>query len=329
MPAVEYDMPWFLDHPGPSAERLRHQLRRSEGGVLADALAHPSCQVLLDLVLGNDKPLFVAWGDELRVLYNDACSTLFQGSVAMGQKMRDVWADRWRELGPGVEQVMRSGHARMRTFELSCGLRGHPLARRFLFDCSPVNDPLSNHGPLGLFCACRGEKASMLTPPRRSNRPRGSDPGQAVHPWSPRSTMTGAPEPSFPSVLHGDALRVLIADDHMDAAETLAMLVSLEGHAVEVARNGHEALELAGRLRPDVAILDIGMPGLDGHTVAHRIRQTKAGASMLIVALTGRGDTEDKERARQAGFDEHFTKPVDPAELLGCISTWRLGRASP
>ena len=115
---------------------------------------------------------------------------------------------------------------------------------------------------------------------------------------------------------------MLIADDHVDAAETLAMLVGLEGYAVEVARNGQDALTLARRLRPDVVILDIGMPGLDGHAVAHRIRQTQDGASMLIVALSGRGDAEDKERARVAGFDEHFTKPVDPALLMGCIGTW-------
>ena len=127
--------------------------------------------------------------------------------------------------------------------------------------------------------------------------------------------------------MHPVALRMLIADDHLDAAETLAMLLSLEGHTVEVARHGQEALELAARLSPDVAILDIGMPGLDGHTVAHRIRQTQAGASMLIVALTGRGELEDKELARRAGFDQHFTKPVDPAQLLGRIAAWQSARS--
>ncbi|WP_162258057.1 MULTISPECIES: response regulator [unclassified Hydrogenophaga] len=123
-------------------------------------------------------------------------------------------------------------------------------------------------------------------------------------------------------------LRVLIADDHVDAVETLAMLVSLEGHAVEVARNGEEALELVARFHPDVSILDIGMPGLDGHAVAHRIRQTPQGAHMLIVALTGRSEAEDKLRARASGFDEHFTKPVDPARLLQRIAAWHHGRAS-
>ena len=141
--------------------------------------------------------------------------------------------------------------------------------------------------------------------------------------------MHQEPEPPFSAPLKRPALRVLIADDHVDAADTLAMLVNLEGHEVEVARNGEDALQIAERLRPDVAILDIGMPGLDGNEVAHRLRQTQQGASMLIVALTGHGEVEDKQRARVAGFDEHFTKPVEPAALLGRIAAWQRGRHRP
>jgi len=305
---VEYDTPWFLDHPGPSSKRLRHLLTGCGGGVLADALAHPSCQVLLDLLLGSDKPLFVAWGADLRVLHNDACYSMFHGKVSMGQRMCDVWGERWREIGRDVALLMQGGHLRTTPLELGCRLNGHASwGGEFFFDCTPVNGPLSKAKPLGLFCAFRGYKPSMLqrTPP---------------------SAMTTASPPADPLQAQPAALRVLIADDHVDAAETLAMLVGLEGHAVEVACNGQDALMLARRLRPDVAILDIGMPGLDGHAVAHRIRQTQAGASMLIVALTGRGDVEDKERARVAGFDEHFTKPVDPALLLGCIRAWQRRR---
>lgn len=125
------------------------------------------------------------------------------------------------------------------------------------------------------------------------------------------------------------ALRVLISDDHVDGADTLALLVNLEGHEVEVAHNGEEALHIADRLRPDVAILDIGMPDLDGHEVARRLRQSSQGRSMLIIALTGRDEAEDKQRARVAGFDEHFTKPVDPVALLRRIAAWQHGRHGP
>ncbi|WP_291080772.1 response regulator [Hydrogenophaga sp.] len=139
------------------------------------------------------------------------------------------------------------------------------------------------------------------------------------------------PAPHSPSPwlsTDGGPLRVLIADDHADAVETLAMLISLEGHAVEVARNGLEALDQVARFHPHVSILDIGMPGLDGHAVARRIRQSADGLHMLILALTGRSEAEDKLRAHAAGFDEHFTKPVDPARLLQHIASWQHARTS-
>lgn len=307
LPVVDCDTPWFLDHPGPSAENLRVRFTRRGCEVLTNAMAHPSCQVLLDLVLGNDKPLFVAWGLDLRLLYNDACSSLFQGEVLMGQRMRDVWGDRWHEIGHDLARLMQGGHPRSAAIELGCGSKGHPLSGNFIFDCSPVNGPLFRERPLGMFCACRRPEPLML------------------HGMQTSSALA-APTPADSPLVQPGALQVLIADDHLDAAETLAMLLGLEGHVVEVARNGQDALDLAARLNTDVAILDIELPGLDGYTVAQRIRQTKTGESMLLLALTGRGDVEDKERARMAGFDEHFTKPVDPPLLLGCIAAWKLRR---
>lgn len=119
------------------------------------------------------------------------------------------------------------------------------------------------------------------------------------------------------------ALRVLISDQEVDAAEILAMVMSLEGHAVAVARNADQALQLTDRIRPDVTILDIGMPGLDGKKVAQRIRQTNWGASNLIVALTGFSEAVDGLCARGSGFDDQFTKPVAPSQLLWRIAAWR------
>ncbi|PKO66357.1 MAG: hypothetical protein CVU22_16060 [Betaproteobacteria bacterium HGW-Betaproteobacteria-16] len=120
-----------------------------------------------------------------------------------------------------------------------------------------------------------------------------------------------------------DALRVLITDQEVEAAEILAMVMSHEGHTVAVARDAGEALQLTDLLRPDVSILDIGMPGLDGRRVAQRIRQTPWGASNLIVALTGFGEEVDGLCTRGSDFDEHFTKPVAPSRLLCRIAAWR------
>jgi CheY-like chemotaxis protein len=113
--------------------------------------------------------------------------------------------------------------------------------------------------------------------------------------------------------------RILVADDNRDAGETLAMLLRLDGHEVHVATNGIEAVEIFTQTRPEVAILDIGMPGLSGHEVAQRIREL-GGAPVILIAVTGWGQKSDKDKAAASGFDHHFTKPVEPtllSQLLG------------
>lgn len=114
--------------------------------------------------------------------------------------------------------------------------------------------------------------------------------------------------------------RVLVADDNADAGESLAMLLRLDGHEVELARNGRDALALFESMRPEFAILDIGMPGLNGYEVARRIRAQTASTGVTLIALTGWGQDADKARAAQAGFDHHFTKPVEPTELARLIA---------
>lgn len=114
--------------------------------------------------------------------------------------------------------------------------------------------------------------------------------------------------------------RVLVADDNLDAGETLALLLRFDGHEVHVAHDGLMALELFDRLQPDVAILDIGMPGLSGHEVAQRIRAQGNGRDVTLIALTGWGQKADKVRATESGFDYHFTKPVEPDALSELIS---------
>jgi CheY-like chemotaxis protein len=106
--------------------------------------------------------------------------------------------------------------------------------------------------------------------------------------------------------------RILIADDNRDAADTMGMLLELGGHEAIIAHSGNQALQLGREHRPDVVILDIGMPDLNGYDVARTARNEDWGKSAYLIALTGWGQAEDKERARMAGFDRHLTKPVDP-----------------
>jgi CheY-like chemotaxis protein len=108
--------------------------------------------------------------------------------------------------------------------------------------------------------------------------------------------------------------RVLVVDDNADAAETLSQLLEILGHMPATANDGTSALQAFDAFTPDVVLLDIGLPDLDGYEVARRIR---AGSErpVRLVALTGWGQAEDKRRAAEAGFDAHWTKPVDPARL--------------
>jgi PAS domain S-box-containing protein len=105
--------------------------------------------------------------------------------------------------------------------------------------------------------------------------------------------------------------RVMVADDNTDAADALAMLLELSGHEVRVAHRGRAALELAQTFRPDVAIIDIGMPDLSGYEVAKELRRESWGTGICLIALTGWGQDDDRQRAKNAGFDRHMTKPVE------------------
>jgi len=118
---------------------------------------------------------------------------------------------------------------------------------------------------------------------------------------------------------HG--LRVLVVEDNVDAAEGLMMLLEVFGHRARVACDGPSALEAARAEVPDLMLVDIGLPGIDGYEVARRARQVPELRDVPLVALTGYGQDEDRRRALEAGFDHHLTKPVDPARLRKLVAT--------
>jgi signal transduction histidine kinase/ActR/RegA family two-component response regulator len=114
--------------------------------------------------------------------------------------------------------------------------------------------------------------------------------------------------------------RVLVADDNCDAATTLAMILEMLGNEVRVAHDGEQAVSVAAEFHPDAILLDIGMPRLDGYGACQRIRLLPGMSAAFIVALTGWGHDDDKDRARAAGFDRHLVKPVDPEALQQLIA---------
>lgn len=115
------------------------------------------------------------------------------------------------------------------------------------------------------------------------------------------------------------ARRVLVVDDNLDAAESLAMLLEMDGHVTALAHDGQRALEMAQSFSPAVILLDIGLPLLDGYQVAQRIRAQEWGRDIKLIAVTGWGQEEDRAMAAAAGFDHHLTKPIDQARLASLL----------
>jgi CheY-like chemotaxis protein len=113
--------------------------------------------------------------------------------------------------------------------------------------------------------------------------------------------------------------RILVVDDHRDAADSLTTLLQLMGHDVNTAYDGLEAVQAAETVRPEVVLLDVGLPKMNGYEAARHIRQQPWGRPMTLVAVTGWGQDEDKRRAAEAGFDHHLTKPVDLAKIIALL----------
>lgn len=133
-------------------------------------------------------------------------------------------------------------------------------------------------------------------------------------PSTPSQPERTVPIESEPLTHH--RLRVLVVDDNQDAASTLRLVIQSLGHQCDMAFSGHETLDIGERIQPDIILMDLGMPGMNGLETAHLVRQTEWGQSITLVALTGWGQEEDKMRSRRAGFDYHLTKPAEPSTIV-------------
>lgn len=117
------------------------------------------------------------------------------------------------------------------------------------------------------------------------------------------------------------ALRILVVDDVKDSADSLAMLLRLQSYEVQLAYGGEEALETAQRSKPELVLLDIGMPGMNGYETCRRLRDQPGGQDRFVVALTGWGQEDDRRRSEEAGFDFHLVKPVNPTDLMKLLAS--------
>ena len=134
----------------------------------------------------------------------------------------------------------------------------------------------------------------------------------AISPTSPKHIVSGSDEA---------ALRVLVVDDNMDSAKSLGMLLEATGHDVQLAYDGPTALQATLDYRPNVVLLDIGLPGLDGYKVAKRIREQPTLKNVVLVAMTGYGHVADLRRSDEAGFNHHLVKPADFMKIKEILAT--------
>ena len=128
------------------------------------------------------------------------------------------------------------------------------------------------------------------------------------------------PAPAVTEPVTAIARRILVVDDNRDSTESLTMWLELSGHQTHAAYDGLEAVEAAATFRPDVILLDIGLPKLNGYEACRRIRGLPWSKGMMLVALTGWGGDEDREKSRDAGFDTHMVKPVDFVALTKLLA---------
>jgi len=122
-------------------------------------------------------------------------------------------------------------------------------------------------------------------------------------------------------------LRILIVDDNRDAADSLSEMLKLMGNDTRTAYDGQQGVDLAGEYRPDVILLDIGLPRLNGYEACRLIREQPTGKGAVLIALTGWGQDEDRRRSHEAGFDHHMVKPVDPGALMSMITVLNVAHA--
>jgi len=164
-------------------------------------------------------------------------------------------------------------------------------------------------------------------------RSRGVGQGSCFEVRLPRLEGAAATDKQAPGIeveprLASPALRIVVVDDNVDVRETLVELLALEGYAVEEAADGPQGLTRILSTRPDVALVDIGLPGFDGYELARRARRT-LGDSLLLIAMTGYGQAEDNRRAFEAGFDSHITKPVSIEIIEAALSRGHAPETAP
>lgn len=290
-------------------------------------------EAVIQGALETSRPLVDAYAHHVSLVLPHEPIELFADPVRLAQVFSNLLNNsaKYTERGGHIEIVARRAGADVVVSVRDTGIGIAPEALPHVFEMFSQAKPALERaqGGLGIGLALvRG----LVEMHGGSVEARSEGPGKGTEmlvrlPSTEATTTPGAgPRGGGANRPRGTGYRIVVADDLPDSAETLAMLLELEGHEVYTVHDGEEALRAAERLRPDIVILDIGMPRRNGYEVARRIRGEPWGAGMVLIAATGWGQKEDQERARAAGFDAHLTKPVEPPVLLDLLGRLRASR---
>jgi PAS domain S-box-containing protein len=270
-------------------------------------------------------PAIEAQGHRLTVSLPENPIWLRADLVRIAQVFANLLNNSAKYTTPGGKISLRvektSGHAVIRVTDTGVGIGEAALTR--VFEMFAQAGPPDSRSPMSLGVGLRLVK-SLVELHGGSVEASSAGPGKGSEFVVALPTIAAPPSPEVappPGSQSGPPRRVLVVDDNADGAASLAMLLKLEGHEAQVAHSGEAALESVERRQPDVVFLDIGMPGMDGYEVARRLRSRPGLTGLKIIALTGWGQEHDRQRARDAGFDHHLTKPVALTDLHALLST--------
>jgi two-component system CheB/CheR fusion protein len=314
-----------LERARDAAERqVRHMARllddlldvaRITRGTIA---LHPGDVALgdvLETAIDTARPAIEAKGHALRVSPSPEPLRLRADPTRLSQVVANLLDNAAKYTPAGghilVSAVREGDEAVVRVRDDGVGIPAGMLPHVFDLFVQGERSPARSEGGLGVGLTMV-RRLVELHGGRVEARSDGSGKGSEFLVWLPLlPAHAQPPEAEEPRARAGPRLRVLVVDDVADAADVLAMVVETGGHRVQVARSGEAAIELAAACRPDVVLLDLGMPGMDGYEVARRLREQEGGARLTIIAVTGYAQDEDRARTHAAGFDRHLVKPVD------------------
>jgi signal transduction histidine kinase len=336
---AETQDPKIIWSRGVIARQLKHMIRLVDDLLDVSRIARGKIVLLnepvavaevLAAAVETVQPLFDQKGQRLEVIDGDTTLMVRGDPVRLAQVIGNLLHNAAKYTGDGgqIALAMRAhaGHAEIVVRDSGIGIAPDAMARIFELFTQIPSDRVSTTGGLGIGLALVRALVELHGGEIHAHSD-GIDKGSEFTVRLPLLEPGADTRREVPLVREKSEAtlqvrrNILIADDNQDALESLALMLRLEGHEVVCASDGEEALALADQRRPEIVVLDVGMPKLDGCEVARRIRAEAWGRGAVLVALTGWGQDIDRRRSREAGFDMHLVKPIDPATLCDMLVT--------